>query len=105
MALIFVVLAVSFWNFQVAQHGRFSEMAENNHSRSLTLRAPRGVVFDRDGRVLVENRYSLNLSLVRERVENLDATIQLFANVTQVDLGSVFDVIEQNAKVPEYQPS
>ena len=104
VALIFVVLAVSFWNFQVAQHGRFSEMAENNHSRSLTLRAPRGVVFDRDGRVLVENRYSLNLSLVRERVENLDATIQLFANVTQVDLGSVFDVIEQNAKVPEYQP-
>ena len=103
-AIVFIALAASFWRFQVAQHGRFSDIAENNHSRSLALRAPRGVVFDRHGQVLVENRYSLNISLVRERVEDLDATIRLFADVTQVDLGTVLDVIEQSANVPEYQP-
>ena len=103
-AVVFVALAASFWRFQVAQHGRFSEMAENNHSRSLALKAPRGVVFDRDDRVLVENRYSPNISLVRERVEDLDATIRLFANVTEVDLATVLDVIKENAGVPEYQP-
>ncbi len=103
-AIVFVALAASFWKFQVAQHGRFSEMAENNHSRSLALRAPRGVVFDRDDRVLVENRYSVNISIVRERIEDLDAMIRLFADVTDVDLGAVLDVIERNANVPEYRP-
>ena len=34
----------------------FEEMAENNHQRTLALRAPRGVLFDRNGKVLVENR-------------------------------------------------
>ena len=32
-----------------SQHAKFEEMAENNHQRTLALRAPRGVVFDRDG--------------------------------------------------------
>ena len=103
-ALVFVVLAISFWSFQIGQHARFSEMAENNHQRTLPLRAPRGVVFDRDGRVLVENRYSLNISLVRERVENLADALSLLARVTNIPLQSVYDVIERNPSVPDYQP-
>ena len=103
-AVVFVILAISFWNFQVGQHARFSEMAENNHQRTLPLRAQRGVVFDRDGRVLVENRYSLNISLVRERVEDLDDALSLLARVTNIPLQSVYDVIERNPLVPDYRP-
>ena len=35
--------AISFWVLQVVQHAKFEEMAENNHQRTLALRAPRGV--------------------------------------------------------------
>ncbi len=48
--VLFSVLAVSFWVLQVVQHAKFEEMAENNHQRTLPLRAPRGIVFDRDSR-------------------------------------------------------
>ena len=47
-------------------------MAENNHQRTLALRAPRGVLFDRDGRVLVENRHSFSISIVREHTKDLE---------------------------------
>ena len=104
VALVFVVLVVSFWNFQVGQHARFSEMAENNHQRTLGLRASRGVVFDRDGRVLIGNRYSLNITLVREQVEDLDRSIRLLAGVTDVDIEAVQDVVEHNRDVPDYRP-
>ena len=104
VALLFVVLAVSFWNFQIGQHTRFSEMAENNHQRTVALRAPRGVVFDRNGQVLVENRYSLNISLVRERVSDLDEALRLLARVTGTELESVYDVIERNPSVPVHRP-
>ncbi len=56
---LFSVLAVSFWVLQVVQHAKYEELAENNHQRTLALRAPRGLVFDRDGRVLVVNRHSV----------------------------------------------
>ena len=64
---VLVTLAVGFWFFQVAQYNKFRELADNNHQRVLPLRAPRGVIFDRDGEAIVENRYSFNISLVRER--------------------------------------
>ena len=104
IAIVFIVLLVSFWNFQIGQYTRFSDMAENNHQRTLALRAPRGVVFDRDGRVLVEHRYSLNISLVREQVEDLDESIRLLAAATGVDVHAVRGVVERNADVPEYRP-
>ncbi len=70
----FRVLAVSFWVLQVVQHAKFEELAENNHQRTLALRAPRGLVFDRDGRVMVENRHSYSISIVREHTKDLNRT-------------------------------
>ena len=104
VALVFGALVVTFWNFQVGQHARFSEMAENNHQRTLNLRAPRGVVFDRNSRVLVENRYSLNLSLVREQVSDLEQALVLLADVTGTDVDRLREAIEENRSVPVYRP-
>src|SRR5687768_4431694 len=75
----FLLLAGGFWFFQVAQHARFQVMAENNHQRTLPLRAPRGVILDRLGRVVVENRSSFNISILREHSKDLDRTIELLA--------------------------
>jgi len=61
---LFGALAICFWFFQIIQHAKFQEMADNNHQRELPLRAPRGVLFDRNGRVLVENRPSFTVSIV-----------------------------------------
>src|SRR5258707_4950533 len=77
----FSVLVVSFWVIQVVHHEKFAELAENNNQRTLALRAPRGVVFDRDGHVLVENRHSYSISIVREHTTDLNRTVRLLASV------------------------
>src|ERR671930_78341 len=84
ITVIFSILAVSFWVLQVVEHAKFEEMAENNHQRTLALRAPRGLVFDRAGRVLVENRHSYSISIVREHTKDLDRTIRLLSGVLEV---------------------
>ena len=96
IAVVFAALAVSFWFFQVAQHATFQQMAESNRQRTLQLRAPRGVIFDRHGKVLVENRYSLNISLIREQTENLDLSLRLLADVANVDEQALWNVVERH---------
>ncbi len=93
--VVFSVLAVSFWVLQVVQHAKFEEMAENNHQRTLPLRAPRGIVFDRDMKVLVENRQSYSISIVREQTKDLNRTIQMLADVIGVDEASVRDIVNR----------
>jgi penicillin-binding protein 2 len=100
----FVLLAGSFWFFQVAQHDKFKEMAENNHQRTLPLRAPRGVILDRHGRVLVENRNSFNISILREHSVDLDRTIQLLADATGVAESEIRDTVAHHRNEPTYRP-
>jgi penicillin-binding protein 2 len=102
--VLFSVLAISFWVLQIVQHERFKEMAENNHQRSLTLRAPRGMLFDRDGRVLVENRDSYSISIVREQTKDLNRTIRLLASLLGTEESSVRDIVERHRREPIYRP-
>jgi cell division protein FtsI/penicillin-binding protein 2 len=104
VAAAFVALAVGFWTLQVADNAKYREMAENNHLRTIPLRAPRGVLFDRNGRVLVENRYSFNISIVREQVRDLDASMQELARVTGADEASIRDTVRRRRREPAFRP-
>src|ERR1700704_5835709 len=100
----FSILAVSFWVLQVVEHQQFNEMAENNHERTLALRAPRGLVFDRDGKVLVENRHSYSVSIVREHTKNIQRTIQLLADVLGMDESHIREIVDRHRREPTYRP-
>ena len=104
VVVTFSVLAVSFWVLQVVQHAKYEEMAENNHQRTLTLRAPRGLVFDRNGHVLVENRHSYSIAIVREHTKDLNRTVRLLASVLGVDEAVVRDIVNRHRREPTYRP-
>jgi penicillin-binding protein 2 len=104
ITIIFSILAVSFWVLQVVEHAKFEEMAENNHQRTLALRAPRGIVFDRAGKVLVENRHSYSISIVREHTKDLNRTIRLLAGVLGMDEAGVRTIVERHRREPTYRP-
>jgi len=101
---IFTVLAVGFWILQVVQHAKFEEMAENNNQRNIGLRAPRGLVFDRDLRVLVENRNSYSISIVREHTKDLNRTVKLLAGVLKLDEAGVKAIVDRHRREPTFRP-
>jgi penicillin-binding protein 2 len=102
--VVFGALAGVFWFFQVAQHAKFQEMAENNHQRTLSLRAPRGVIFDRTGQVMVENRSAFNISIVREHTKDLDRTIRVLARIIGLDEAQVRETVQRHLREPSYRP-
>src|SRR5688572_4648751 len=104
IGVAFGLLACGFWFLQVVQHAKFKEMAANNHQRTLTLRAPRGVIFDRTGRLLVENRNSFNISIVREHTKDLDRTIRVLSWVTGVEEKAIREIVDRQRREPSYRP-
>src|SRR5579862_2452968 len=104
LTVVFSVLAVGFWVLQVAQHAKFEEMAQNNNQRTLPLRAPRGLIFDRDMKVLVENRSSYSISIVRERSKDLNRTIELLASVLHLEESGVREIVSRHKREPAYRP-
>jgi penicillin-binding protein 2 len=100
----FTLLAVTFWTLQVAQHAKYSEWADNNFMRQIPLRAPRGVLFDRGGRVLVENRDSFTISIIRERTTDLDAAVTEIARVTGEDEQRIREVVQRHKREASFRP-
>src|SRR3954465_6203428 len=98
IAAVFSILSVGFWVLQVVQHQQYNEMAENNHQRTIALRAPRGLVFDREGRVMVENRQSYSISIVREHTKNLPRTIHLLAQVLGLEESGVKAIVDRHRR-------
>ena len=104
VAVTFAALAVAFWVFQIGQHEKFLEMAENNRLRKLPLPAPRGVLLDRHGKVLVENKSTFNIALVREQTKNLSEVLRVVATVTGADLGEIQEIVNRRRREPSFRP-
>jgi penicillin-binding protein 2 len=104
ITVLFSVLVVSFWVLQVVHHAKFEEMAENNHQRTLALRAPRGLVVDRNGKILVANRHSYSISIVREHTKDLNRTVRLLAAVVGLDEKNVRGIVDRHRREPTYRP-
>ncbi len=104
IAVAFAALAVGFWVFQIAQHDKFLEMAENNRLRKLPLPAPRGVIMDREGRVLVDNQNTFNIALVREQTKNVSDVLHTLADATGVNEAQLRDTVNRRRRDPTFRP-
>ena len=104
LGIIFTTLAFSFWYFQVVQNAKYEELAANNHQRTIPLRAPRGVMYDREGRVLVRNRSSFTISIVREHTKDLNRTVRVLSEVAGLDPKWVQSEVNRHRREPTYQP-
>lgn len=69
---------------QIVQHDMYSTRSENNRVRVEPLPPNRGLIYDRNGVLLAENRPTYNLTLVRERVDNLDETLALLVELLEL---------------------
>jgi len=104
VAILFSALAVAFWVFQIVSHEKFREMAENNHMRRLPLPAPRGVLFDRNGKILVENQSTFNIALLREQTKDIDRTLHILATATGGDEAAFRETVKRRRREPSYRP-
>src|SRR4051812_32943116 len=104
VAAVFAALAVGFWIFQIAQHEKFKEMAENNQFRRLPLPAPRGVLLDRDGKVLVENQDTRNIAIVREQTKNVGDVLRTLSAATGVPEAQLRETMNRRRRDPSYRP-
>ena len=61
---------------QVFRYDYYAELSQGNRVRVEPLPAQRGLILDRNGAVLAENRPAFQLELVRERVPDVDDTLE-----------------------------
>lgn len=84
MFLLFSALIIKLVNLQVYQYDYFSARSDGNRLHSQYVPPARGLIFDRQGNLLADNQPIFNLTVVREQVEDLDATLEYLSTLIRL---------------------
>jgi penicillin-binding protein 2 len=68
-------LAMRYFHLQVVEHEKYRTESDRNRIHARPVPPRRGLIFDRNGTVLADNRPIFNLMVTRERVPDVDATL------------------------------
>src|SRR5881396_2098525 len=101
---VFGVMVLAFFRTQILGHGKYQLQAETNRLRPIPLLAPRGVIVDRNGKVLAENVPGYTVSLLPGPESTLRATLRRIASVAQLDGAAIERALQRARKAP-YQPA
>lgn len=104
VALILLGLGVGLWRLQVLGAENYKVLAEQNRIRKVPVLAPRGKIFDREGRIIVDNYPSVSCYLLREQTKNLDADLPLIASGLHISVEQIQGILKRYAYAPKYQP-
>lgn len=102
--LMMVTLTAGLWRLQVLGADNFRVLAEQNRVRKVPVLAPRGKLFDRENRLIVDNYPSISCFLVREQGHNIDADLPLIAQGLHLDLDQLQATLRRFRAAPQYQP-
>jgi penicillin-binding protein 2 len=103
VVMLVSVLAVRLYMLQVVNGPRYADVAENQRIRLLPIPAPRGVIFDRNGKILVDSRPIYNVILSREDIKGKD--FDSFVGPLARGLGVDMDILRERFEQLKSQPA
>jgi penicillin-binding protein 2 len=81
IALLTASLIARLAWLQIWRHDYFTELSQGNRVRIEPVPAARGIIYDRNGITLAENRPAYQLELVREEVPDIDGTLRRLVGI------------------------
>ncbi len=104
VVLLLTVLGVRLYLLQVVRGRYYAEIAQNQRIRLLPIPAPRGIIFDREGRPLVDSRPIYNVILSREDVKrDLSALVEPLAEGLALDADTLRERFEEIRSLPSFE--
>ncbi|MBN1881186.1 MAG: penicillin-binding protein 2 [Deltaproteobacteria bacterium] len=102
---LLISLAARLAYLQLYRGEEFRVMSEDNRIRIVKIPAPRGMFFDRNLEIVVDNRPSLDVKVAEEFVDDLNETLGLISSLTGVDEATLRENLEAERRTqPKYRP-
>jgi penicillin-binding protein 2 len=101
--LVFLTLAY-YWKVQILEHEKYWDLAESNRTRVRALPAPRGLIRDRNGVILADNKAAFKVSLVRENIVDVEGSYAAISQLLEIDEEAIRDRVVKFESLPDFEP-
>lgn len=100
----FVVLIVRLLYLQVIEGEEFQRLSAINSIRLQSVDAPRGLIYDRHGQLLVDNRPAFDLSIIPRDAKPIERTLATLSAHTQIPLVELQAQVAKFRRLASYKP-
>ena len=83
------ILAARMRYLQVERASDFRLLAEENRINIQLLPPARGLIYDRQGRILADNEQNYSVVMVRENVDDIDAVLDRLSRIINIDMAAL----------------
>ncbi|MBU3069777.1 penicillin-binding protein 2 [Aestuariicella sp. G3-2] len=89
IVLLLGVLVARLYNLQVVNYDLYVTQSDRNRVQVQPLPPTRGLIFDRNGTLLADNRPTYTLTIIKEQVKNLPETLDLIGRLVELREGDI----------------
>ncbi len=100
----FFILFIRLFYLQVIQGEELRRLSENNFIRLQSTDASRGLIFDRNGKLLVDNRPAFDLSIILKDAKPVELTIEKLSRYINTPVSELRKKISQDKDASFYKP-
>jgi penicillin-binding protein 2 len=100
----FFILFIRLFYLQVIQGEELKRLSENNFIRLQSTDASRGLIFDRNGNLLVDNRPAFDLSIILKDAKPVERTIEKLSHYINVPPTEFMGKISPKKGISFYKP-
>ena len=85
---LFLLIIGKVFYIQVFQYEKLKESATGLWSRNLPIEASRGIIYDRNGKILADNLTTTSLVIIPNQIKDKEEVSRQLAEILNVDPGS-----------------
>lgn len=102
LTLTAIILFMRLFDLQILRGEEMRRLSEQNRVRAKKIIAPRGIIFDRNGKIMADTRPSYNLYLIQEDITDFNQTVDGLAKLLEIDRE---EIVERIREARDFPPS
>ena len=104
LVITMTVLLIRLWDLQIMRGAEMRKLSEQNRIRVKKIVAPRGIIYDRIGKVLADTRPSFNIYLTPEDIHDFSQTVDGLAKLIACDREEIIEKMKAASGMPPSFP-
>ncbi len=104
VAVIFGVLLLNMYQLQIVSFEDYQTRADGNRIKVVPIAPNRGLIYDRNGVLLAENRPSFSLRMVKEQIREIDDTVAELSELLVINDEQLQEIRDSIKNARRFQP-
>lgn len=104
ITIILLIVVLRVFYIQIFKYDELNNLANDLWQRNLPIKAERGIIFDRKGKILATNITTVSLVLIPNQIKNPELVAKDISSILQVDYDDIYQHVTKKLLLKEFIP-